>query len=171
MRIYLLGFMGSGKSTLGQRIAGTFQVPFTDTDTIIESQSGLSITELFSAYGEEYFRHLEADVLRQTFYYTKSITSTGGGLPCYDDNMAWMKENGVTVYLQWPDEILQKHLLTIRQTRPLLSFLSDKEADFKIEHLLSQRKPFYEQSAITIEMSGHLESDYLLVERACRYIW
>ena len=171
MRIYLLGFMGSGKSTLGQRIASTFHVPFFDTDNVVEAQSGMTIAEIFAGYGEEYFRHLEADVLRQTTFYTKFIISTGGGLPCFENNMDWMKENGITIYLHWPEDILREHLLEIRESRPLLARLNDREANGKITDLMTQRKPFYEQSAITIEMTGQLESDYLLLEKTCRYIW
>lgn len=171
MRIYLLGFMGSGKSTLGQRIAAHFHVPFFDTDNVIEAQSGMTIAEIFSGYGEEYFRHLEADILRQTTYYTKSIVSTGGGLPCFGHNMDWMKENGITVYLQWPDKVLREHLIEIRESRPLLARLTEGEAEGKIADLLKQRKPVYEQSAITIDMTGQMESDYALLEKACKYIW
>jgi len=171
MRIYLLGFMGSGKSTLGQRIAGAFHVPFFDTDNVVEAQSGMTIPEIFSVYGEEYFRHLEADILRQTNFYPKSINSTGGGLPCFEHNMDWMKESGITVYLQWPDDLLRQHLLQIRQTRPLLSQFTESEAGMKISDLLTYRKPFYEQSAITIEMTGNIDSDYNLLEKTCKYIW
>jgi len=171
MRIYLLGFMGSGKSTLGQRIAGAFQVSFFDTDNVVEAHSGMTISEIFSTYGENYFRHLEADILRQTSFYSKSLISTGGGLPCFDNNMEWMKENGITVYLQWPDDILRQHLLQIRNTRPLIAQLTDKDAGEKIDDLLSIRKPIYEQSSITLELTGDMEYDYNLLEKACKYVW
>jgi shikimate kinase len=171
MRIYLVGFMGSGKSTLGRRVAGIHDVPFFDTDQIIESQAGMSITEIFNTHGEDYFRHLETDVLRQTIFYPKSINATGGGLPCYDDNMAWMKQHGITVYLQWPDELIKKQLMHLRQSRPLLANLGEPETQLKIKDLLSTRKPIYEQSAITIEMKGIEEEDYILLEKACKYIW
>ncbi len=171
MRIYLVGFMGTGKSTLGQRVAATVNAPFFDTDSVVEAQTGMTISEIFDSYGEQYFRLLEADILRQTTFYPKSINSTGGGLPCFEDNMAWMKVHGITVYLQWPDDILAIHLLKIKKSRPLLSLLSDVDVELKISDLLTIRKPIYEQSAITLEMNGNEEEDYLLLEKACRYIW
>lgn len=171
MRIYLIGFMGSGKSTLGQRVAATLDVPFFDTDRVVESQAGMSIPELFEAYGEPYFRNLEADILRQTTFYPKSLNATGGGLPCYEDNMAWMNKHGITVYLQWPDEILRNHVFQERKSRPLLSSLSDPDARHRISELLSMRKPKYEESAITLELSGIEDDDYQLLEKACKYIW
>ena len=171
MRIYLIGFMGSGKSTLGQRVAATLDVPFFDTDRVVESQAGMSIPELFEAYGEPYFRTLEADILRQTTFYPKSLNATGGGLPCYEDNMAWMNKHGITVYLQWPDEILRNHVFRERKSRPLLSSLSEPDARLRIGELLSMRKPRYEESAITLELSGIEDDDYKLLEKACKYIW
>lgn len=171
MRIYLVGFMGSGKSTLGQRVALSMQVPYLDTDNIAEAQSGMSVAEILESLGEPYFRHLEADILRQTTIYPKSITATGGGLPCFEDNMSWMNQYGITVYLQWPDELLAKHLAKIRASRPLLSSLTDTEARQKISELLETRKPVYEKAAITVELKGDLESDFAILEKACRYIW
>lgn len=171
MRIYLVGFMGSGKSTLGQRIAHDFNVPFFDTDGIAEAQSGMTIKEIFESYGEHYFRHLEADILRQSAFYPKSINATGGGLPCFEENMAWMKKHGITIYLEWPEEILKANLLTQREARPLLSSLSDADASLRIADLLQSRKTIYEEAAITIEMQGKAEEDYLLLQKTCKYIW
>ena len=171
MRIYLVGFMATGKSTLGQRAASTFGVPFFDTDQVIESQAGMTIVEIFKTHGEDYFRHLESDVLKQTAYYPQSINATGGGLPCIGDNMDWMNKHGITFYLQWPDDVITLHLIKLRATRPLLAGLEESTAEIKIKDLLALRKPVYEQSAITLEMKGNEESDYLLLEKACKYIW
>ena len=171
MRIYLVGFMGSGKSTLGQRVATAFHVPCFDTDSVLESQSGMTILDIFACHGEEYFRHLEADVLRQTTFYEKSIIATGGGLPCYGDNMSWMKEKGITMYLEWPEDVIMLQLMKERASRPLISNLTETDARFKIMELLRLRKPIYEQSAITLEMKGEEEADYKLLEKACTYIW
>lgn len=171
MRLYLIGFMASGKSTLGQRVALTANVPFFDIDSTVESQAGLTIPEIFKSHGEDYFRQLEADVLRQTTFYSKSINAAGGGLPMYEDNMAWINIHGITVYLQWPDELILKHVFLQRANRPLLSHLSDVEAQVMIKNLLQERKPVYENAAITIEMKGNEEQDFLLLLRACKYIW
>mgnify|MGYP000908930594 FL=1 len=85
--------------------------------------------------------------------------------------MSWMNQYGITVYLQWPDELLAKHLAKIRASRPLLSSLTDTEARQKISELLETRKPVYEKAAITVELKGDLESDFAILEKACRYIW
>jgi shikimate kinase len=171
MRIYLVGFMGSGKSSLGQRVAANLEVPFFDTDSVVEAQAGMTIPEIFETFGELYFRQVESDILRQTTFYPKSLNATGGGLPCFENNMAWMNLHGITIYLQWPDQILRDHLVSIRQSRPLLASLDDSEASLKINDLLSVRKPIYEQSAITVELKGDEESDFKLLEKACKYIW
>ncbi len=163
--------MGSGKSTLGRRVADTVLVPFFDTDQIIESQTGMNIMDIFSTHGEDYFRHLESDILRQTSFYPKSINATGGGLPCFEENMSWMNQHGITVYLEWSDDGIKTHLMQIRNSRPLLFSYSDIDAEHKIKDLLKLRKPVYEQSAITLEMSGKEDDDCRLLEKACRYIW
>ena len=171
MRIYLVGFMASGKSTLGKRTAETLDAPFFDTDNVVEAQSGKSVSEIFEIFGEQHFRDLETDVLKQTSFYPKSINATGGGLPCFNGNMEWMKKEGITIYLQWPDEILMEHLKNHTMDRPLLNSLNTRERSEVVYELLQMRKPVYEESAITLEMTGALEEDFRLLEKACKYIW
>ena len=168
MRIYLVGFMASGKSSLGQLVAARTDVPFLDTDQVIESQAGMSVAEIFDAYGEDYFRLLEHDVLMQTEFYPKSLNATGGGLPAFADNMDWMLDRGITIYLQWPDELLIDNVLGSRHGRPLLGKGISKA---EIRDLLERRRPVYERAAITLELEGKLESDADKLEQACRYIW
>jgi shikimate kinase len=171
MRIYLVGFMGSGKTTLGRQVADQTCVPFFDTDTVIESQSGHSISEIFDLQSEQIFRELENDVIRQSLIYDKALIATGGGLPCHNDNMAWMSQHGVTIYLQWPDEKLISNLLLEPSSRPLLSYREGEDSRARIASLLSGRKMFYEMAAITIEMQGQLDADNLTLQKACKYIW
>src|SRR5690242_1710479 len=135
MRIYLVGFMGSGKSTLGQQVADSLQVPFFDTDLVIESQTDMSVAGIFAIRGEKEFRELEADVLRQTTIYDKALIATGGGTVCHFDNMQWMNEHGITMYLSWPDELLKSSLISRIGTRPLLADLTNEAAEEKIELL------------------------------------
>ena len=92
---------------------------------------------IFNARGEDYFRHLEADILKQTAFYDKSIIATGGGMPCFGDNMHWMKEKGITMYLEWPDQIITKQLMKERASRPLIADLTDTDARLKIKDLLN----------------------------------
>jgi shikimate kinase len=171
MRIYLIGFMGSGKTTLGNRIADSLDVPFFDTDRVVEVQSGKSIPEIFELFGEEHFRNLETDVLKQTAFYSKSLNAIGGGLPCFNENMEWMKREGITIYLEWPDEYLIEQLANHPADRPLLNDLKISERPTFIQQLLQSRKPVYEQSAMTLEMTENLEENVRLLEKACKYIW
>ncbi len=163
--------MGAGKSTLGQRVAADLDVPFFDTDTVIAAQLGMTVPDIFRVHGEMYFRHYESDVLRQTTFYPKALNATGAGLPVHEDNMQWMNRHGITIYLQWPDEAIRRHLMLERASRPLLSDLSDIDAGLRIRELLAVRKPVYEQAAITLELAGEVESDTKLLEKACRYVW
>jgi len=168
MRIYLVGFMASGKSSLGQLVAARTDVPFLDTDQVIESQAGMSVAEIFDAYGEDYFRLLEHDVLMQTEFYPKSLNATGGGLPAFADNMDWMLDRGITIYLQWPDELLIDNVLGSRHGRPLLGKGISKAES---RDLLERRRPVCGRAAITLDLEGKLESDADKLEQACRYIW
>lgn len=171
MRIYLIGFMASGKSILGQSVAEKFAVSFYDTDQMIETQEGMSISGIFDLRGEKEFREIEAETVRQTKIYEKALIATGGGLPVHFDNMQWMNEHGITVYLSWPDEILKSNLLLQSSTRPLLKDLNEAEAGQKIDSLLKERKPFYEMASITLSLKGNIVKDQIILEKACKYIW
>jgi shikimate kinase len=171
MRIYLIGFMGSGKSTLGHKASQVLSVPFFDTDIMIEEREGKSIAAILKEQGESHFRKLETIVLESTQQIPKAIIATGGGLPVFHQHMNWMLTHGITIYLEWPLEKLKSKLITGAASRPMLKDFAGAELEAKIEKLFIIRKPIYEQSAITIEMSGDEEEDYLKVEKACRYIW
>lgn len=171
MRIYLIGFMGSGKTTLGSATANALSVPFIDTDQLVEEHFSLSVSDIFRQHGEPTFREQEAIILRSTNHNTKALIATGGGLPVHHDNMEWLSKNGITMYLQWPEEILIASLVTHRSIRPLLSELSSEEATQKAIQLLRERVSIYERSAITLDMTGVVEADQRLLEKACKYIW
>ena len=148
MKIFLIGFMGSGKTTLGRKLASRMNYEFIDLDHKLEQQAELSIAEYFSFFGEDSFRKLEADVLRKTDYPENVIISTGGGLPCYFDNMDWMKANGKTVYLKLSPKTLAGRLESVKEERPLLQ---DKHGDALIafiEEKLADREGFYSQANI-----------------------
>ncbi len=163
--------MGTGKSTLGQYVCTKLSIPFFDTDVVIESQTDMSITGIFDTRGENEFRELEADVIRQTSIYEKALISTGGGLPCFFENMQWMNDHGITMHLSWKKEILISNLISQTSSRPLLKNLNPQDAEMKIDMMLEERMPYYEMAAITLEMSGEIENDKLVLEKACKYIW
>ena len=98
MRIYLIGFMGCGKSTWGKKLAEKLDCAFIDIDKRIEAIEGGTVAEVFKIKGEEYFRKLEAAVLRSTVLEKNAVISCGGGTPCYFDNMEWMKQRGKTFF-------------------------------------------------------------------------
>jgi shikimate kinase len=171
MRIYLVGFMGSGKSTLGQAVATHYKVPFLDTDIEIEKKEAMSIPDIFIDKGEYYFRDLETAILKTTKSVEKSIIATGGGLPCHDDNMNWILQHGIYIYLEWPLETLKKRLIGQETNRPMLNNFPKEQMEHQIEYLFLQRLPFYEKSAVTIEMTDDLEKNQATLIKACRYIW
>jgi shikimate kinase len=143
MKVFLVGFMGSGKSTLGKKLSELMNVSFIDLDNRIEESEGKSVSEIFKERGEEYFRNLEAEALRKTSRIRNAVIATGGGAPCFYDNMEWMNENGVTVYLKAEAGELYHRLLKERETRPLLAHLGDVALFDYIMSSLAHREPYY----------------------------
>ena len=150
MRIYIVGFMGSGKSVLGEKIAAALKVPFVDLDKKIEKQEIKTVTEIFQRRGENYFRKVEAELLRKTKRHTDAVIATGGGAPCFHDNMHWMNENGITVYLSAKAAELYHRLLTDRENRPLISLLSDIGLLEFIMGTLGSRERFYAMAQVKL---------------------
>lgn len=151
MKIFLIGFMGSGKTTLGRKLAARMGYEFIDLDHKLEQQVELSIAEYFQIFGEDAFRQLESEVLKKTLYPDNAIISTGGGLPCYFDNMDWMKANGKSVYIKLSPKTLADRLETGKEERPLLQ---DKHGDALvafIEQKLGERERFYSQASIIVD--------------------
>ena len=148
MRIFLLGFMGSGKSYSGKRLAEKFRMSFIDLDDYIEEKEGRTIREIFEKEGEEYFRKIEKECLHEMGEKKMTIISTGGGTPCFFDNMKWMNENGVTIFLETSVEVLSNRLFDEMQKRPLLKDFSKEELKSFIEKKLEERNSFYHQTQI-----------------------
>jgi shikimate kinase len=146
--IFLIGFMGSGKTTLGRKLAARMQYEFIDLDHKLEQQVELSIAEYFSFFGEDSFRKKEAEVLKKTAYPENAVISTGGGLPCYFDNMEWMKANGTVVYLKLAPKTLADRLENGKEERPLLQDKHGDELVAFIEQKLAERENFYSQANI-----------------------
>lgn len=150
MKIFLIGFMGCGKSTLGRKLATKLGYDLIDLDHQIEKNTGSTIAEYFSAHGEEVFRALESTTLK-TFDYPKNcVVATGGGTPCFFDNIDWMNENGTTVYIEMTPVALAKRLEKGMDKRPLLRNLSEEGVIHFIEEKLSERNEFYQKARITM---------------------
>ncbi|RME94383.1 MAG: shikimate kinase, partial [Bacteroidetes bacterium] len=113
-RIYLVGFMGSGKSHVGYRLGQQLGLPFLDLDRRIEIEQRKSIRDIFEQEGADHFRQIERRVLHDTCYYPPYVIATGGGAPCFFDNMDWMVHHGLTIFLDVPEDILLERLSRAR---------------------------------------------------------
>jgi len=148
MKIFLTGFMGSGKTTLGRKLAARMNYEFIDLDHVLEKQAELSIAEYFQFFGEDSFRKMESQVLKKTPYPENAIVSTGGGLPCFFDNMEWMKANGRVVYLKLAPKTLADRLEGGKEERPLLQGKHGESLVAFIEQKLSEREQYYMEANI-----------------------
>jgi shikimate kinase len=150
MNIYLIGAMGSGKSTLGKKLAAKLGWAFRDTDAMIEAAEGMSVGNFFTNFGEEAFRRMETMVINDLAKETDMVVSCGGGTPCFNGNMEIMKSSGVVVYLKMSPEALVKRLEPGKDTRPLLKSLEGAELLEKITSLLKEREEMFEKAHIVI---------------------
>ena len=146
IRIFLTGYMGAGKTTLGKAFARELNVPFIDLDWYIEERFHKSIRELFVERGEASFRELERNMLHEVGEFEDVVVSTGGGTPCFFDNMEYMNGKGETVFLDASPEVLFRRLKIAKSKRPLLMDKSDEELMDVIQNALRIRIPFYSQA-------------------------
>nr|WP_294948511.1 shikimate kinase [uncultured Mucilaginibacter sp.] len=145
-RVYLIGFMGCGKTSWGKKLAAGLGYNFIDLDHSLEAQVGCTIAEYFASHGEEAFRKLESKVLKTTEYPENVIVSTGGGLPCFFDNMDWMNSHGQTLYIQLSPKGLASRLENAKTPRPVLQGKKGDELVAFIEQKLAEREGFYLQA-------------------------
>jgi shikimate kinase len=145
--------MGSGKSTVGKMLAEQLNYTFSDSDEEIESMESKSIQDIFSIYGEEHFRHLEHDYLHTISEEQQKVIATGGGMPCFYDNIALMKNKGLVIYLELPLEVLFMRLQKELAKRPLLS--ANEDWRHTLAQLLEVRKSYYQQAHYIIDANMH----------------
>jgi len=143
--------MGSGKSTTGRKIASALRWSFIDTDRLIEEQNDLSVAELFTVHGEQYFREAETRALITASERSRTVVACGGGTPCSDKNIGIMKETGVILYLKLPVDILVSRLERSKTQRPLLANNGETGLRVKVQELLEKRTVWYEQADIIAE--------------------
>ena len=152
MKIFLVGFMGSGKTHWGRQVSQKLGIPFFDLDEQIVSHEGKSIPEIFAAEGEEYFRLLEKDVL---YIITEShdsfVMACGGGTPCYYNNIEYMSKTGTSVWINAPVQTLFERLIHEKDSRPLIKNLSDDQLKAYIIKKYADRKIYYEQADVTVD--------------------
>lgn len=164
IRIFLTGYMGAGKTTLGKALARKLGVPFVDLDWYIEERFHKTVGELFTERGEAGFRELERTMLHEVGAFEDVIISTGGGAPCFFDNMDFMNRNGKTVFLNVSPDVLFHRLRVAKQQRPILQGKKDDELRTFIIQALDKRAPFYTQAQYTFN-AGELE-DHNQIEKS-----
>ena len=144
LHLSLIGFMGSGKSTLGRALADRLDRPFVDTDVEVERMLGLSIREIFETQGEAIFREAEQDVLSDVLRPDEPIVlATGGGTPCADGAMEWMRRRSLVVALQPPLDVLIERLKEGQAKRPLIHDKTGKELRVTVERMMLTRAACY----------------------------
>lgn len=147
--IFLVGFMGVGKTTLGKKLAKALDVAFIDSDEELEKQFELSIPDFFKQYGEVAFRKKEHAWLER-LEHKNAVISTGGGMPCFHGNIQIMKEKGLVIYLQRPAKEIVKRLEQGKNNRPLIAHKTEQELLEFVVRLLSERAMYYEQADIIV---------------------
>ena len=157
--LYLIGFMGVGKTTIGKKIATLNKVVFIDTDSQIEKETSKSIKEIFKTDGEIYFRKLESDTIRSIN--RKAIIACGGGLPCHNNNIEYLKKKGTVIYLKASAETLSIRLDSNKNNRPLIRNLTnDKQLEF-IRKILKEREKNYKKADYIIDTDNKTANQVL----------
>lgn len=151
MIIFIIGYMGSGKSTFGKRLASHMGVDFIDLDLLFEETYRIGIADFFAKYGEPVFRKMEHELLVKNLVLEQTVVSCGGGTPCFFDNMEMMNSRGITVYLRLSPAALATRLQNSRRKRPLIETLPGDDLVQKITLHLAEREAFYNQARLIVE--------------------
>ncbi|WP_299582791.1 shikimate kinase [uncultured Sunxiuqinia sp.] len=146
MKVFLIGYMGCGKSTLGRKLSEQLNIPFVDLDKYIEEKYFKSIPQIFAEEGETAFRKKEQKALMEVADFDRVIVATGGGAPCFFDNMELMNQAGLCVFLDVPTAALADRLSQSKTERPLIKGKSNEELLAFIENAMAVRRPFYEKA-------------------------
>jgi len=155
--MFLIGMMGTGKTYWCKKLAKKLKVGGYDLDFLIESHEERTIAEIFAEEGEAYFRRAESRILHWFKEKKSFVLATGGGTPCFHENMQWMNEQGITIWIDEPVEVLVARLQPEKEHRPLIKDLSDAELKQFLTDKLVQRYPFYHQA--TYHLQGNAISD------------
>ena len=139
--------MGCGKTTWSKKLAAHLGYEFLDMDTLLQDKAGMTIPEYFAQHGEDAFRKLESTLLKETEYPENTIVSTGGGLPCFFDNLQWMNANGKTLYIKLDPKTLASRLENAKTERPILQGKKGDELIAFITEKLAEREGFYLQAS------------------------
>ena len=152
VRIIIVGYMGSGKTTVGKALSKDLGIPFYDLDWYIESRMRKTVAQIFAERGAEGFRKIEHNMLHEVAEFENVIISCGGGTPCFFDNMDYMNGQGETVYLQASPDVLYNHLKMGKTERPLLKNKTPEEMQVFIAEQLEKREPYYSKAKHTLNV-------------------
>ncbi|MDO9186513.1 MAG: shikimate kinase [Bacteroidota bacterium] len=150
-KFFLTGYMGSGKSTVGEKLAAKLKYDFIDLDKLIESDYKQSIPEIFATKGEKEFRAMEHNTLKRVIEKNNVVVACGGGTPCYYDNMELMSNNGVTVYIKMSVDALVDRLTNAKEKRPLIENKTAPELRSFIKRQLEKREDIYHKAQYTVK--------------------
>ncbi len=153
MKIYIIGYMGSGKSSVGKLLAQKLHLDFIDFDSYIEKEEGKTVAEIFDADGEDKFREMEHKYLKKLLSKDHVVISLGGGTPCFHNNIELINKSGTSVYLKMGVETLVKRLFKAMKKRPLIRGLNETELKYFIEANLEKRRAIYEKAHFSINAS------------------
>ena len=168
MRIFLIGFMGSGITTIGRQLSAKLGYRFLDMDEEIQNQFHLKVSQIFEKYGEQGFRQAEKELISKTREYEDIVISTGGGAPCFFNNLDTMNLLGITIYLKTEPKTLSKRLKGSQQNRPLLKDKTEAELLQYVKDKLVEREPFYKKAKHTIEAIDIKVQDIITVLSSSR---
>jgi len=157
--IFIIGFMGVGKSTIGKKLALQMNVNFIDVDNEIELSEKTTIKEIFKKRGEEYFRKIESTILKRIE--PNSIVACGGGLPCYNDNIKYINKNGVSIYLYADANNIFKRIKKDITNRPLINDMKKKDLKSYIKSKVRERSEIYKKANFTINTNTKSETEIL----------
>lgn len=171
-RIFLVGYMGAGKTTIGKVLSKLIGLTFIDLDYYIEGRFRKTVAQLFAERGEEGFRSIERNMLHEVAEFEDVLVSTGGGTPCFFDNMEFMNQQGTTIYLQVSVDELASRLELCKHTRPVLKNRTGDELKAFVAESLSGRLPFYQKATIVFDANELMtEADaYALSEQLKKLI-
>ncbi|MFK7756476.1 MAG: shikimate kinase [Flavobacteriales bacterium] len=159
MKVFLIGYMASGKTTIGEKLAAQLKVDFIDLDQFIESQEKKSISAIFNDGGEALFRGVEMKCLKETIQLPGDyVISTGGGTPCFYDNMKDMNEGGLTIYLEMDAKSITYRLVNFRGDRPLVNDISEEELLEFVEQQMEERKYYYAEAKMKVSAFGFTDA-------------
>jgi len=161
MRIFLIGYMGSGKTTLGKELASELKLTFIDSDAFLEEKYFKTIPRIFAEEGEESFRRKERRVLEEVAEFDDVIIATGGGAPCFFDNIDLMNRSGYCIFLDVDVDTLAERLTVAKIERPLIKGKSAGELKEFIEGMLVRRRPFYEKAAYILKGNAISQDDVI----------